>query len=1252
MSRKKRSQATGGKWAHQCNSCIPPYEPINGLQRNPAHGVNNSLRTPQINSIRHSDSSIPPGVYPGAVSGVGYMRSSVPDLSGARRAGVWPTSLYSCSGFVNGLDSDVPRRVDRVLGTSEVNGGGHGVPYGVLPHLMQQQSWRASDMFSSNKGLGAFQENHVGPNVQPCQNEQSFYGRGSQSLPVLILWDVENVQMPKKVPVAHAVHAVRTYVQKAVGRTWFETDFAVACDVFRQQTRRVAEMNNAQITVIHVNSMSKNAADMKLKVYMHKFATMFSQQSACVVLISGDVNFAPSLHLARHHAKLQVVLLHNQLTSSTLLKTAHYADDFYRVVMTTPWLEGPASVWAGGECLPPPQRQPGRQSTHLLVANLPEDFDAARIIRRLHKMSSNTGGRVIEVRGSLALMRFPSAQNATRALTRMDERDVCGQQVRVHFVDDPVSRDSRNSALSCRPNAEASNSSPSASAKREPSSGAKAADSNTSSESVSAPCILDIHEAGDSSCLSSCNPCALDGQIDAAFDSSCTTETFGEAAVSSPCTTYSSDSGDDTSCSSQLGLSLPDPRNGEQVGCTCSCGANAQNLQGGRSILDYLLVTSDQCGELLQNSLCSSPMKLGTASSTNLQDVCRSPPCAGLTWKGDLVVRTGESESGSSAPSQSFHHKRSWCMTQDECQLSVLDATGVRDGRGFEHCDTFDTIDIARSDLLEHRAKCSPRHEPGATSTFSHSSVGRPCNVCSCSNSLSREAHSKVGQTSVKDKAEKTGRRPSVNKRSARKILYLRHHTHIEKSLMTLVYFVHEILNGSASFSLRGDDDYDFVIGEPESSVLPLDASFFEDLQQIAAGHIPQSGRSSALVKNVGASLIAILMGRLQLVGNCVETLFGSKSDSRPPIATAEQAKLFLRTTSNDMRLISLPDALGDISVAKRISSLQEILQEMASMLLAMQYCDVHESAKALTSLNKKSREEFIQRWISQLVDSSRTVHTLDPFRSLQRCRQLPKTVHDGAVEDGPRLHFSITGATNHGGPDVALVLAVFMTSPSPLSIRELGARFFKAWGRALPLPAVHLLHELGAIETLRLQETANNTQLPVQFDLKGVCAVVRHLIRQMSYSSSAVYHLESSAGRSDLGCLSDQYSIAHLLRSSGASELTDRDVATMLDDFSGFFEKLSDYRDSKSGTKCHHNYRLRQCVAIPIQTHEKKHETVGQGGDHLAGESHPSTQAGQRGNRWPQISGFSQDHKNSEEQRPASKKRRSVRLAAVFDFP
>lgn len=82
-----------------------------------------------------------------------------------------------------------------------------------------------------------------------------------------------------------------------------------------------------QVTVVHINATSKNAADDKLRQSLRRFAQSYPPP-ATVVLVSGDINFAAELSDLRHRHNLTVICLHNAQAQSALLACAHESKRF------------------------------------------------------------------------------------------------------------------------------------------------------------------------------------------------------------------------------------------------------------------------------------------------------------------------------------------------------------------------------------------------------------------------------------------------------------------------------------------------------------------------------------------------------------------------------------------------------------------------------------------------------------------------------------------------------------------------------------------------------------------------------------------------------------------------------------------------------------------------------------------------------------------------------------------------------------
>lgn len=78
------------------------------------------------------------------------------------------------------------------------------------------------------------------------------------------------------------------WVKKTVNLGYFLKHFAAFLQI-------IQELNAAQIDLVHVASICKNAADEKLRQALRRFAERHIPPAA-VILLSGDVNFASDLN--------------------------------------------------------------------------------------------------------------------------------------------------------------------------------------------------------------------------------------------------------------------------------------------------------------------------------------------------------------------------------------------------------------------------------------------------------------------------------------------------------------------------------------------------------------------------------------------------------------------------------------------------------------------------------------------------------------------------------------------------------------------------------------------------------------------------------------------------------------------------------------------------------------------------------------------------------------------------------------------
>lgn len=79
--------------------------------------------------------------------------------------------------------------------------------------------------------------------------------------PIGIFWDIENVRIPN----CHQAIAVVEAIRQRFLMNYREAEFVVVCDVLKERKEVVIDLNNAQVTVVHVSCTNKNAADDKLR---------------------------------------------------------------------------------------------------------------------------------------------------------------------------------------------------------------------------------------------------------------------------------------------------------------------------------------------------------------------------------------------------------------------------------------------------------------------------------------------------------------------------------------------------------------------------------------------------------------------------------------------------------------------------------------------------------------------------------------------------------------------------------------------------------------------------------------------------------------------------------------------------------------------------------------------------------------------------------------------------------------------------
>uniref|UniRef100_T1JDT7 Meiosis regulator and mRNA stability factor 1 n=1 Tax=Strigamia maritima TaxID=126957 RepID=T1JDT7_STRMM len=234
--------------------------------------------------------------------------------------------------------------------------------------------------------------------------------------PIGVFWDIENCQVPK----GKSALATAQLIRKKFFENHREAEFMCVCDISKESKDVIQELNNAQVTVVHINATGKNAADDKLRQSMRRFADIHGSPST-IVLISGDVNFAADLSDFNHRRHIQIIVLHNNFAPEPLLACAHLHFNFAQLLTELPFR---TPVKSNGQ---------QNQNCELLVTKLPTDHSSNQIRGRLKQLSDNCGGRVITVSQSAAIIRFPTPEAAQRAKKRMAKEDVYGSKISVSF---------------------------------------------------------------------------------------------------------------------------------------------------------------------------------------------------------------------------------------------------------------------------------------------------------------------------------------------------------------------------------------------------------------------------------------------------------------------------------------------------------------------------------------------------------------------------------------------------------------------------------------------------------------------------------------------------------------------------------------------------------------------------------------------------------------------------------------------------
>ncbi|CAH1135931.1 unnamed protein product [Ceutorhynchus assimilis] len=280
-----------------------------------------------------------------------------------------------------------------------------------------RQAFSANNSFrSSPQSDGSSSSNFDTAAQNSTKKHRKKPGFARKLPPMGIFWDIENVRVPKMKSASAVVQKIREIFLE----NYRESEFVVVCDVTKEHPQIVQELNDSQVNLIHVSSTSKNAADEKLRQSIRRFADIHPAPSS-ILLITGDINFAPDLSDLRHRKKVRVILVHNVNVADALILCANEHHLFMTLVENLP-----ANT-------PKKSLDPNNAGCFLTIVNLPRNIDQGKIKNRLKFLSYNCGGKCTELNTDegVATLKFGNSDLALRAQKRIQGEDVFGQKIRV-----------------------------------------------------------------------------------------------------------------------------------------------------------------------------------------------------------------------------------------------------------------------------------------------------------------------------------------------------------------------------------------------------------------------------------------------------------------------------------------------------------------------------------------------------------------------------------------------------------------------------------------------------------------------------------------------------------------------------------------------------------------------------------------------------------------------------------------------------
>ncbi|GIY10620.1 meiosis regulator and mRNA stability factor 1 [Caerostris darwini] len=232
---------------------------------------------------------------------------------------------------------------------------------------------------------------------------------------ISVFWDIENCPVPYGKSAVDFVKHVRTTLYE--NRT--EGSFNVACDVHNLSNAQAHELHSSNVTVCHMSSTNKNAADAKLNCLLYEFLELYKGRTGCaIVLISGDSDFANILNTLRFRYNIYVNLICKNNAKHSLVEAAHrcvFYEDFIKML--------PARSLADDiECL-------------IIVSNFPKNMMTKLVKNALSYRLRSVNCKMKNINEISAEIVLPDDCARDRALQLLKNFEIGGNEIKTECSD-------------------------------------------------------------------------------------------------------------------------------------------------------------------------------------------------------------------------------------------------------------------------------------------------------------------------------------------------------------------------------------------------------------------------------------------------------------------------------------------------------------------------------------------------------------------------------------------------------------------------------------------------------------------------------------------------------------------------------------------------------------------------------------------------------------------------------------------------